>query len=209
MIKNPSPIDWSPVEKALEQGGALGYKMAIIETDKIFNKALEKKNFPGETVDKKIQNIQSVFSNMEKLNYARAIHDKIISEPNFEISGEETQHLIGAYYQAIIDITQLRHGALNIFTRIKFNIINLFRYKLVRWARNIILSIILFFIIVIFLNDTLIGKKITSGIVDIAHVVVYKILLYGGIGIVGILAIIGLVYWWEQKRGRNEIVVEE
>lgn len=209
MLKQPSNIDWSPVEKALEQGGALGYKMAVIETNKIFNKVLEEKNFPGDNIDKKIQNIQSVFTNLDKLNYARAIHDKIISEPNFEISGEEAQHLISAYYQAIIDISQFRRSRLHVITRIKFKIINLFRYKAARWIRNTLLLLIIFFAAVVWLNDTSLGRKISLKVVDLAHFVVYKLLLYGGIGIVVLLLIIGLVYWWEQKRNKNDIIVEE
>lgn len=209
MPKQLSHIDWSPVEKALEQGGALGYKMAIIETDKIFAKLLEAKQFPGDTVDKKIQNIQSVFSNSEKLNYARAIHDKIISEPNFEIGEQETQHLISAYYQAIIDITQMRGNTLGIFKRIKFIIINLFRYKIIRWLRNIVILLVVFFVTIVLLNDTSIGQKTALKVVDAAHFVVYKLMLYFGIGIIGLLVIIGLVYWWEQKRNKSEIVIEE
>lgn len=209
MPKQLSHIDWSPVEKALEQGGALGYKMAVIETDKIFAKLLKAKQFPGDTIDKKIQNIQSVFSNLEKLNYARAIHDKIISESNFEIGEQETQHLISVYYQAIIDITQMRGSTFSIFKRIKFIIISLFRYKIICWLRNIVVLLIVFFVTIILLNDTAIGRKITLKIVDAAHFVVYKLLLYSGIGIIGLLVIIGLVYWWEQKRNKNEIVIEE
>lgn len=209
MSKQLSHIDWSPVEKALEQGGALGYKMAVIETDKIFAKLLEAKQFPGDTIDKKIQNIQSIFSNLEKLNYARAIHDKIISEPNFEIGEQETQHLISAYYQAIIDITQMRGGALNIFTRVKFRIINLFRYRIIRWIKNIVISTTLFFVTVVLLNDTVIGRMIASKVIGSAHFIVYKLLLYIGIGVIVILVLITLVYYWEQKRNKNKIVIEE
>lgn len=209
MPTSSSHIDWSPVEKALEQGGALGYKMAIIETDKIFNSVLKEKNFPGDTADKKIQNIQSIFSNLEKLNYARAIHDKIVSEPNFEISGEETQHLISAYYQAIIDITQMRHGRLNVITRIKFRVANIFHYTVARWIRNAVGFTISFFVFVVLLNDTSPGQKITQAIVGLAHIIVYKILMYAGIGIAIVLIIIGLIYWWERKRNGSEIVVEE
>jgi len=209
MTTHHSNIDWSSVEKALEQGGALGYKMAVIETEKIFNKVIEEKNIPGDTIDKKIQNIQSVFSNAEKLHYARAIHDKIVSESNFEISEQETQRLISAYYQAIIDITQMRRGALNIFTRIKFKTINLFRYKIVRWIRNIAIALLLFFTIVVVLHDTLVGQKITGIVVEFSQFMVYKFLAYTGIAIVSILVLIGIVYWWEQKRNRNEITIEE
>lgn len=209
MTTHHSHIDWSSVEKALEQGGALGYKMAVIETDKIFNKVIEEKNIPGDTMDKKIQNIQSVFSNSEKLRYARAIHDKIVSESNFEVSGEETQHLISAYYQAIIDVTQMRHGTLNIFTRLKFRIINLFRYKIARWIRNIAILFLLFFITVVLSHDTFIGRRITAIVVEFSQFMVYKFLAYAGIIILGVLVLIGLSYWWEQRRNRSKITIEE
>lgn len=209
MANHHSHIDWSSVEKALEQGGALGYKMAIIETDKIFNNVIEEKNIPGDTIDKKIQSIRSVFSNSEKLQYARAIHDKIVSESNFEVSEQETQHLISAYYQAIIDVTQMRNGTLHIFTRLKFKVINLFRYKIARWIRNLLVLFLLFFITVVVLHDTLVGQKITAAVVEFAQFMVYKFLVYAGIVIVGMLVLIGLIYWWEQKRNRSEITIEE
>lgn len=209
MANRHSNINWSSVEKALEQGGALGYKMAIIETNKIFNNVIEEKNIPGDTIDKKIQNIQSVFSNSEKLQYARAIHDKIVSESNFEVSEQETQHLISAYYQAIIDVTQMRNGTLHIFTRLNFKIINLFRYKIARWIKNLAVLSLLFFITVVVLHDTLIGQRITAAIVEFAQFMVYKFLVYAGIVIVGMLILIGLVYWWEQRRNRNNVIIEE
>lgn len=209
MANHHSHIDWSSVEKALEQGGAFGYKMAIIETDKIFNNVIEEKNIPGDTIDKKIQSIRSVFSNSEKLQYARAIHDKIVSESNFEVSEQEIQHLISAYYQAIIDVTQMRNGTLHIFTRLKFKVINLFRYKIARWIRNLTVLFLLFFITVVVLHDTLVGQKITAAVVEFAQFMVYKFLVYAGIVIVGMLVLIGLIYWWEQKRNRSEITIEE
>lgn len=209
MANHHSHIDWSSVEKALEQGGAFGYKMAIIETDKIFNNVIEEKNIPGDTIDKKIQSIRSVFSNSEKLQYARVIHDKIVSESNFEVSEQETQHLISAYYQAIIDVTQMRNGTLHIFTRLKFKVINLFRYKIARWIRNLTVLFLLFFITVVVLHDTLVGQKITAAVVEFAQFMVYKFLVYAGIVIVGMLVLIGLIYWWEQKRNRSDITIEE
>lgn len=209
MSKQLFHIDWSSVEKALEQDGHIGRKMAIIETDKIFGKLLEKKNFPGDTIEKKIQNIQTIFTNLDKLNYARAIHDKIISELNYEVSIDETKELISAYYQAIVDITQLSSGKFNVFTRVKFKIINLLRFKLIRQLRNVILLLVIFFVLVVLLSDTQIGMLLALKIVGIARFVVYKLLFYLGIATGAGIILLGLVYWWEVKRSKSEIVIEE
>lgn len=209
MSKKMSRVDWSSVENALEQGGSSGNRMAVIETNKIFNKALEERKFPGDTPEKKIQNVQSIFTNLDKLNYARAIHDKIISELNYEISVDETQELISAYYQAIIDITQLSKGKLNIFTRVKFKISNLFRFKLMRRLKNTTILLIVFFILVVLLSDTQIGTSIALKFIDFARFVVYKLLLYIGIVIGAGIVLLGLVYWWEVKRNKSDIAIEK
>lgn len=115
-------LDWTQVEKALDEGTFSGYKVAVIETDKILNSLLKNKKIPGQTTEKRIKNVVPFLSSPERFIYAQSMYRKIIEEPGFDISPEDTKNIIASYYQTIIDIIQTHEKELRFQERINLKL---------------------------------------------------------------------------------------
>jgi len=87
-ITSKSPSDW---------------KIAIIEADKAIDMALEKKGFQGTSLGEKLK--QMVPADLpevyEELWEAHKIRNRIVHEPEFEISQGEARKLVGIYERVI------------------------------------------------------------------------------------------------------------
>jgi len=199
MPKKPN-LDWSAVEKALAEGTFSGYKMGVLETRKIFRNLLEEKNIPGRDLDAKIKYLSHFLSQKEKLNYATQITKKIIYEPYFEISREETKKIISAYWQAMSDAEE----AITTLTK-KEKIILRVRYYLNIIAKKIkiiAITILAFSFFIYFLSSTSIGRKIAQWIVKINIFFIFKILLWTGISLIILFIIYGIYYL--MTRGKDK-----
>ena len=106
MPENKLGLNWSAVEKSLTEGTYSGYKVGILETEKLFEELLKNKQIPGASTERKIKYIERFLSLPDKLDYSRHIYERIVSEPHFEISREETKQIISGYWQAMLDIEE-------------------------------------------------------------------------------------------------------
>ncbi|KKT25630.1 MAG: hypothetical protein UW11_C0025G0014 [Parcubacteria group bacterium GW2011_GWA2_43_9b] len=100
MPENKLGLNWSAAERALAEGTFSGYKIGILETEKLFEELLKTKQIPGDSTNRKIKYIQRFLSLPDKLDYSRHVYERIINEPHFEISRDETKHIISGYWQA-------------------------------------------------------------------------------------------------------------
>lgn len=88
MLNSESPSDW---------------KVAIITADKNLEKALEKKGYVGDTMGEKLKemvpaDLPDVY---EEVWEAHKIRNRIVHEPDFEISQSEARKIVGFYERAI------------------------------------------------------------------------------------------------------------
>jgi len=101
MDKNYLNLDWSPVEKALSEGTFSGYKIAIIETHKLFANLLEKAAIDDERL------LPLVVRLPKAIEYTKNMYRKLIEESGFEISREDTKEIIGNYWQIMEALDQM------------------------------------------------------------------------------------------------------
>ena len=106
-------LNWQFVESALEEGSSSGYKIAVLETAKLLDQALEEQNFSGKNFEERLNSARNIFANEENVNQALEIRQKIIEQPYFDISVEETKETIANFYQAIVDVTENQPGVLS------------------------------------------------------------------------------------------------
>lgn len=199
-IKTKLNLDWSTVESALAEGTFSGYKIGIIETEKLFNQLLQSKGVPGKSASIKLKYIKSFLSMPEKLDSARAIYKKIIGAKKFEISRDDTKKTIASYWQAMIDIEEAIKY-LTITEKIKFK----FQYfwgKIIRKIKKIILLILIVLTIFLFLGKTSIGQKILAYIILFSHWLIIKILLWPFILLI-ILYLIKFIVKFVKKTKKN------
>lgn len=88
MLNSDSPSDW---------------KIAIISADKTLDKAFERKGFQGESMGEKLKemvpaDLPDVY---EEVWEAHKTRNRIVHEPDFEISQSEARKIVGIYERAI------------------------------------------------------------------------------------------------------------
>ncbi|MBI2587785.1 hypothetical protein HYW30_00570 [Candidatus Azambacteria bacterium] len=100
-MKESNELDWSGVERALEEGTLSGYKIAILETEKLFRDLLRRYPFLGKTVEERFGRLERRLDLPPRFGWARRMLGKILEEPGFDMSREETKDVISQYWQAI------------------------------------------------------------------------------------------------------------
>ncbi len=198
--KPKSNLNWSAVEKALAEGTYSGYKMGILEAEKLFADFLDKKSIPGKNVDAKLKYVARFLSRFEQLKYSRQMYKKIIEQPHFEISRDETKQAINGYWQAMLDLEE----AIAILStsqklKLRFNFLYALIIKKFKIVAAILAGLIL---LILFFNETAIGKKTALALGNSVHYLVFK----AGPWILGGLAALTLLWiGWKilTKRGKE------
>lgn len=189
---------WDIVEKELEKQQASAHKIAVIETEKIFQKTLSEKNLPGKDTEEIIKNWERFFKNPDKIKYARAMYKRIITEFNFDISEDDTREIIKGYYKAIADLNNIDFESLSAKEKTKLFLERHFygtqgRFK--KLARGIIILSITVFI----LTETKSGQNIGNFFLGINNYIYYKIIPTILIILALGLVILGALYAWQKR----------
>jgi len=200
MAENKLGLNWSAVEKALAEGTFSGYKIGILETEKLFSQMLKEKKIPGQDIEGKIKYISHFLSLSDKLDYSRNTCERIIHEPHFEISREETKQIISGYWQALIDIEEAVES-LGVWDKINLRLKYLLGLVL-KNTRYFIAGILALSALIWFLAETNIGKKTTSIIAQFNHFFIFKFLLWTIITVFSLVVIGGILYFVTKKKKR-------
>lgn len=166
---------WDIVEDALNDGSEYGYKVAVMDTEKILRIALREKNIPGNTYDEKVDFVTKTLNNPDKLKYSRAMHKKITNEIDFDISLDDTKEIIAGYYKAISDISEMNHYSVS--TKDKLVLLGeKYSKKLPDMARNALVAILFFFGILFISSETEIGRQVSSMLIGFSLVIFYRLI---------------------------------
>lgn len=200
MTENKLGLNWSAVERALAEGTFSGYKIGILETEKLWQEVLKNKSIPGSTPERKIKYIRKFLSLLDKLEYSRNVYERIIHELHFEISREETKHVISGYWQAMLDIEEAVQS-LSLWEKITMRA----RYIFGLFLKNLkIVAAVIFGVLVLiwFLGETDWGQKMARFIVTLNHFFIFKILLWTAI-VLGTLIVIALILYFILRSKRK------
>ena len=191
--------EWQLIENLLNEGTVSGYKIAVIETEKILQVVLNNKNFPGKNISAQIENARIVLENFDKLNYSRAMYNKIIKESDFDISSEDTKEIIAGYYKAISDIIQM--DSKEIETKEKINLfLQKHFYNFPVKIRNGFILVFLFLLAIFISTETATGQSIAGIISGFSQFVFYKLIpMILVVAVVGGIVVGGLYYWKNRK----------
>jgi hypothetical protein len=166
-------LNWSAVEKALGEGTFSGYKIGVLETEKLFANFLNDKSIPGRDTQAKIKYAANFLSQSEKLKYAREIYKKIVEQPHFEISHDETKQVVAAYWQAMLDLEE----AITTLT-IKEKVALRLKYLAGQISKKIKIVTAIFILsvcLILFFYDVPLGARIALKFGLAAHFLVFKI----------------------------------
>ncbi|MFH1175755.1 MAG: hypothetical protein V1698_03470 [bacterium] len=194
MQKQTQNLNWSFVEAALDEGTVSGYKMAIIETEKIFSQALCEKGFLGKDVLKQYQKAKHIFKNSEKIERANAMFKKIISHPGFDISAEDTKEIIKNIHGAISELEKLG-GNSGFFKKIAHKINSIYQGTVKKWF----FYFAGFCFGTLFLSETSLGEKITLSAVNFVRFITFKIVVPAGLIILAGYILIAAIKYFKTR----------
>ena len=196
---NQDSLSWDRVEKYLREKTFSGNAMALVETEKLFREVIKKLDFPGKDIDKQIKVLRSFFSDYRRLKRAREQEKKILKKINYEISSEDAQKYLSAYYQAINDLIEFKKKKISFWKKMKFYL-RLYIPCSKNFSKKFILTLFIFFLIIFILDSTNFGAVVVDLFVKISHLifswVLFVALLIAGIAIL----VIGTIYYFESRK---------
>jgi len=103
LAEMPGTAQISEINKKLTSDVPSDWKIAIIEADKSLDRTLEKKGFGGKTLGERLKemvpaDLPEVY---EEVWEAHKVRNRIVHEPDFEISQGEARKVVGIYERAI------------------------------------------------------------------------------------------------------------
>ncbi|MEW6407347.1 MAG: hypothetical protein AB1465_01520 [Patescibacteria group bacterium] len=195
-----NPLSWQTVEKYLSEKTKSGNILALIETEKIFKKVLEKLNFPGKTISQKIKGLKFVLSDYENFLSAQKIYQRIISDLNFEPEQTKIEEILTYYYKAIEEIVNFQKEKQNIILMLKIKSTVYLPSQPRSFLKKFILISVIFFFIIFVLDNTQIGRALVNLLVKISHFIfswiLFAVLLLFGLAII----IIGALFYFENRK---------
>ena len=98
-------IDFLRIENSLQQGNEATYSMAIIQGDKLLDKALCEMGVQGRTMGDRLKKIgKEKFSELNAVWYAHKLRNQIAHDSDFSPTFAQASHALDTYKQALKDL---------------------------------------------------------------------------------------------------------
>ena len=102
--KEEYQTDFLAIENSLRKDNELSFNAAVVEADKLLDKALMEMGLPGKTMGERMKAAQGKFSSNNSVWYAHKIRNQIAHERNFKVDYNKAAHALKAYRQALKDL---------------------------------------------------------------------------------------------------------
>ena len=103
--KEDYQVDFLRIENSLQRDNESSYAMAIIEGDKILDRALLEMGVQGRTMGDRLKRIgKEKFSQLNAVWHAHKLRNQIAHEHDFKPEYRQAQHALETYKQALKDL---------------------------------------------------------------------------------------------------------
>ena len=102
--KEDYQVDFLRIENALQKESEASYAMAIINGDKLLDKALTEMGIPGKTMGDRLKRCDGKFENLNAVWRVHKLRNTLAHEAGFEISYKQAFNALGIYKQAMKDL---------------------------------------------------------------------------------------------------------
>lgn len=92
------------IENSLRKENPLSYHTAIIEADKLLDRAMNEMGIPGKTMGERLKRVGNKFTKLNSVWYAHKIRNQIAHEHGFKPEYNQAKHALAAYKQALKDL---------------------------------------------------------------------------------------------------------
>lgn len=95
---------WLKIENSLQRDDPQSYQVAVINADKLLDKALGEMGVPGKTMGDRLKRIGDHFSKRNAVWAAHIMRNKLAHEDDFEIDYNQASRALAAFRQALKDL---------------------------------------------------------------------------------------------------------
>lgn len=95
---------WLKIENGLIKGQRQTYNLAVLNADKLLDRALIELGLPGKTMGERMKRVNERFSKVNAVWYAHKLRNQIAHEPDFELDYDEASRALAAFRQALKDL---------------------------------------------------------------------------------------------------------
>lgn len=200
MVKFEQHADyWSEVESCLKEETASGYKMAIIEADKILRFVLKQKGYPGKDLRQQIFYAGWRLEDKKGLEGAIAKKDEIINNLEYRLSTFEAEDAVDAYKEAILHFSSKK--TLKFKNRLVLYYTHYLSIKSKFFQKSVV-SFLAFFLAIKVLDSTDIGRQIWQKLILIANFIFSWFLVFLLLGGAILVIVIGSFLYFEKGKTR-------
>lgn len=177
---------WHEVEADLKEKTQCGYKMALLDSDKLLRRVLKEKGYPGKDLKKQLFWAGINLKGRAELKDALKKKEEILSEQNYRLSSFELEDYLSAYKKAIDWILSAR--SITLKRRVGLYFENYFFLKNTSITKVLIIALTIFFGIK-FLSSTQTGKNVVVKIVEVDNLLFdwLKVLLIIGLALAAVV----------------------
>lgn len=95
---------WLKIEQEVDPGNMPSYQLALLNADKLLDKALRARGVKGQTMGERMKSYNTGWSNENNIWNAHKIRNKLAHEPGFQVDLDTTKRALGVYKQALKDV---------------------------------------------------------------------------------------------------------
>jgi len=92
---------WLKIENSLEKGNESSYRLAVIDADKLVDKALTEMGIPGQSMGDKLKKIGDRLPDIQKLWHAHKLRNQVVHADDFNISYDEARRALAIFRQTL------------------------------------------------------------------------------------------------------------
>lgn len=96
--------DFLAIENALSADNPASFNMAIVDADKLLDKAMHEMGVPGKTMGDRLKRSGSKFTQLNAVWYAHKLRNQIAHEHGFKVEYKQAKHALSTYRQALKDL---------------------------------------------------------------------------------------------------------
>lgn len=208
--ENQQPRDpqWGDVEEAAAEGTISGYKMALVEAEKVLVRALDDAGYTGLNTDDKLGQASGVLSEMHGLQRARQHFRDIVHSKSYSLTSMQVDEALHYYRLGVQDVERGKKlpGWLGRWGRH----LSFYLVPKVAWSlRRVIVALVFVSLLILLLADTSFGRALVGAVVGSVEFfyrwILFLILVVGGAALV---IGFGVLYWTRRRRYEVERPVE-
>ena len=102
--KEEYQAEWLHIENSLVKENKATYTTAIIEADKLLDKALNEMGVPGKNMGERLKKAGGYFSQLNAVWHAHKLRNQIAHEYKFKVEYSQARRALASFKQALKDL---------------------------------------------------------------------------------------------------------